>query len=69
LSGVCARRREPLRDARGKRVHYRSVLGYTPGDCCRDAGAVRSASFGWNLYCRGGSVQLGDARTTYKRSH
>jgi methionyl-tRNA formyltransferase len=62
LSGLCARRREPLWDARGKRVHYRSVLGYTPSDCCDDPGALRSASFGWNLYCRGGSVQLGDAR-------
>jgi methionyl-tRNA formyltransferase len=62
LSGLLARRREPLRDARGKQVHYRSVLGYTPGDCRYEAGTLRSACFGWNLYCRGGSVQLGNAR-------
>ena len=62
LSGLCPRRREPLRDASEREVRYASVLGYTPGDCPCGAGEVQRASFGWNLYCRGGSVQLADAR-------
>jgi methionyl-tRNA formyltransferase len=64
LAGVCSRRQEPLRDARQKEIRYRSVLGYTMGDCLGEAGQVRSAPSGWNLYCRGGSVQLGDAGHT-----
>jgi methionyl-tRNA formyltransferase len=63
LSGLCSRRREPLQDDRKQQVRYRSVLGYTPGDCNGEAGEVRSAPFGWNLYCRDGSIQLGDGRT------
>jgi methionyl-tRNA formyltransferase len=62
LSGLCSRRREPLRDAGNREVRYISVLGYTPGDCDRPPGAVERAPFGWNLYCRGGSIQLADAR-------
>jgi len=61
LAGLCARRREPLRDAQQKEVRYHSVLSYTPGDCRCEAGELRPASFGWNLYCRGGSIQLGNA--------
>ena len=62
LSGLCSRRREPLRDHRQKEIRYHSVLGYTPGDCQGEAGQVRLRSFGWNLYCQGGSIKLGDAR-------
>jgi methionyl-tRNA formyltransferase len=62
LSGLCPRRREPLRDADHREICYASVLGYTPGDCHRAAGEVQRVSFGWNLYCRGGSVQLADRR-------
>jgi methionyl-tRNA formyltransferase len=62
LSGLCPRRREPLRDAGSREVRYASVLGYTPGDCHCAAGVVQRSSFGWNLYCRGGSVQLANAR-------
>jgi hypothetical protein len=60
LAGLCARRREPLQDLTGKQVSYRSVLGYTPGDCLSPAGTVQRTSFGWNLYCRDGSVQLAE---------
>jgi methionyl-tRNA formyltransferase len=63
LSGLCPRHREPLQDAEGRKVHYTTVLGYTPGDCRRAAGEVLRASFGWNLYCRDGSVQLADERS------
>lgn len=62
LSGLCPKRREPLRDASDREVRYAAVLGYTRGDCHSTAGVVQRASFGWNLYCRGGSVQLADAR-------
>jgi methionyl-tRNA formyltransferase len=61
LAGLGSRRREPLRDARGKQIRYHSVLGYTPGDCPDEPGRLRPASFGWNLCCNGGSVHLGDA--------
>jgi methionyl-tRNA formyltransferase len=61
LAGLCSRRHEPLQDTHRKEVRYRSVLGYTLGDCARDIGLVTPTSHGWNLYCRGGSVQLGDA--------
>jgi methionyl-tRNA formyltransferase len=59
MSGLCSQRREPLRDTRQKEIHYRSVLGYTPGDCQQEPGTVVSTAFGWNLYCRNGSIQLG----------
>lgn len=62
LSGLRSRRREPLWDAHQKKVRYHSVLGFTPGDCRYAVGELRPAPFGWNLYCRGGSIQLGDAR-------
>jgi methionyl-tRNA formyltransferase len=60
LSGLCPRRREPLRDAGNREVRYVSVLGYTPNDCQCAAGVAERASFGWNLFCRDGSVQLAD---------
>jgi methionyl-tRNA formyltransferase len=62
LAGLCSRRREPLLDEHQKGVSYHSVLSYTPGDCRGEVGELRRAPFGWNLYCRGGSIQLGDAR-------
>ena len=62
LSGLCSRRREPLRDTDHREVCYASVLGFTLGDCHRAAGDVQRAPFGWNLYCRGGSVQLTNRR-------
>ena len=62
LSGLCSRRREPLWDQRGREVRYKAVLGYTLDDCRKSPGLVESASFGWNLYCRGGSVQLASVR-------
>jgi methionyl-tRNA formyltransferase len=62
LSGLCPRRREPLVDPQGREVRYQAVLGYTEGDCSRRPGLITSASFGWNLYCRDGSVQLGSVR-------
>jgi methionyl-tRNA formyltransferase len=62
LSGLCPRRREPLRDADHRKICYASVVGYTPGDCHRPAGEVQRESFGWKLYCRGGTVQLADRR-------
>jgi methionyl-tRNA formyltransferase len=61
LAGLCPRRREPLRDVDQRPARYESVLGYTPGDCRLAAGMAQRASFGWNLYCRDGSVQLADA--------
>jgi methionyl-tRNA formyltransferase len=64
LSGLCPRRREPLRDRNSREVRYKSVLGYSVDDCSKAAGQVESTSFGWNLYCRGGSVQLGNLRQT-----
>jgi methionyl-tRNA formyltransferase len=64
LSGLCPRRREPLRDVEQRPAQYESVLGYTAGDCRLAAGIAHPASFGWNLYCRDGSVQLGDAHHT-----
>jgi methionyl-tRNA formyltransferase len=62
LSGLCRRRREPLWDRHQREVRYKVVLGYTEGDCGKAAGQVESTSFGWNLHCRGGSVQLGKVR-------
>jgi methionyl-tRNA formyltransferase len=62
LSGLYPRRREPLWDHRGREVRYKSVLGYTSDDCGKSPGLLESASFGWNLYCRGGSVQLASVR-------
>lgn len=64
LSGLCPRRREPLRDLQQREVRYKSVLGYSEADCGKAVGQVESTSFGWNLYCRGGSVQLGNLRQT-----
>jgi methionyl-tRNA formyltransferase len=65
LSGLCPRRREPLWDHRGREVRYKAVLGYTQDDCGKSPGLVESASFGWNLYCRGGSVQLASVRQAH----
>lgn len=59
LAGLCPTRREPLLDHQQRAVSYRSVLGYTEDDCGKAPGLLESASFGWNLYCRGGTVQLG----------
>src|SRR2546429_556051 len=62
LRGLCPRRLEPLCDRSERQVRYRSVLGYTTHDCDKAAGLIESTSFGWNLYCRDGSVQLGKSR-------
>jgi methionyl-tRNA formyltransferase len=62
LSGLCPRRLEPLSDHQGREVRYKAVLGYTEGDCGKSPGLVESVPFGWNLYCRGGSVQLASVR-------
>jgi methionyl-tRNA formyltransferase len=62
LRGLCPRRLEPLCDRSERQVRYRSVLGYTTHDCDKAAGLIESTSFGWNLYCRDGSVQLGRSR-------
>jgi len=59
LSGLCPTRREPLWDHRRRAVRYRSVLGFTEGHCGKAPGLLELAAFGWNLYCQGGSVQLG----------
>jgi methionyl-tRNA formyltransferase len=59
MSGLCSRRSEPLRDMHGRQIRYRSVLGYTVSDCQQKPGTLRSSPFGWNLYCRNGSIQLG----------
>src|SRR5580704_560515 len=67
LSGLCPQFREPLMDTNQKAVRYESVLGYRPGDCAQPPGVVHRASHGWNLYCRGGSVQLTDAPLTESR--
>lgn len=67
LSGLCPQFREPLQDANQKVVRYESVLGYRAGDCAQPPGVVHRASHGWNLYCRGGSVQLADAPVTESR--
>ena len=69
LAGLCPRRREPLQEVSGRKVRYESVLGYTPGDCLRLAGTVQRASFGWNLYCRDGSVQLANAQHGKGEAH
>jgi methionyl-tRNA formyltransferase len=58
LAGLCPRRREPLSDDQGRELRYKAVLGYTEGDCGSEPGLIKSAPFGWNLYCRDGSVQL-----------
>jgi methionyl-tRNA formyltransferase len=62
LRGLRPRRLEPLWDRSERQVRYKSVLGYTEDDCGKAAGLVESTSFGWNVYCRGGSVQLGNSR-------
>ena len=62
LRGLCPRRLEPLWDRSERQVRYKSVLGYTERDCGKTTGLVESTSFGWNVYCRGGSVQLGNSR-------
>jgi methionyl-tRNA formyltransferase len=62
LSGLCPRRREPLSDHQGREVRYKAVLGYTPDESTKPPGLVESTAFGWNLCCRGGSVQLGSVR-------
>jgi hypothetical protein len=67
LSGLCPQFREPLMDTNQKAVRYESVLGYRPGDCAQAPGVVHRASHGWNLYCRGGSVQLTDVPLTESR--
>jgi methionyl-tRNA formyltransferase len=67
MSGLSSRRHEPLRDTCQKEVHYRSVLGYTAGDCQEEPGTVVSTAFGWNLYCRDGSIQLGRTDSDSKR--
>jgi methionyl-tRNA formyltransferase len=61
LSGLCPRRCEPLWDRQGREVRYQAVLGYTERDCGKLPGLVESTSLGWNLFCRGGSVQLANA--------
>lgn len=61
LRGLCPRRLEPLWDHSDRQVRYKSVLGYTERDGGKAAGLVESTSFGWNVYCRGGSVQLGNS--------
>lgn len=62
LRGLCGRRLEPLCDRYERQVRYKSVLGYTANDCGNTAGEVEATSFGWNVYCRVGSVQLGKSR-------
>lgn len=62
LRGLCPRRREPLRDGSDREVRYKSVLGYAELDCGKAAGLVESTSFGWNVYCRRGFLQLGNSR-------
>jgi len=62
LRGLCPRRREPLWDGSERQVRYKSVLGYTEHDSAKAPGLVERTSFGWNVYCRGGSVQLGKSR-------
>jgi methionyl-tRNA formyltransferase len=64
LSGLYPRRQEPLQDAAGRRVRYKSVLGYTLQDRHCPAGTIQRTSYGWNLHCHGGFVQLGDERHT-----
>lgn len=64
LRGLRPRRLEPLCDGSGRPVRYKSVLGYTERDGGQAAGFVETTSFGWNVYCRGGSVQLGKLART-----
>lgn len=61
LRGLCPRRVEPLCDRSARQVRYQSVLGYTERDGGKAAAFVETTPFGWNLYCRGGSVQLGNS--------
>jgi methionyl-tRNA formyltransferase len=68
LSGLSPRRREPLWDRQQREIRYKAVLGYKEGDCGKATGLVESATFGWNLYCRGGSVQLGNVRQTHSKA-
>lgn len=69
LSGLCPQFREPLLDTNQRAVCYESVLGYRTDDCPEPPGVVRRSSHGWNLYCRGGSVQLGDAPAAGSRAN
>jgi methionyl-tRNA formyltransferase len=62
LAGLCPRRCEPLLGCQQREVRYKAVLGYTQDDCGKSPGLLESASFGWNLHCRGGSVQLASVR-------
>lgn len=66
LRGLCPRRLEPLWDRSEHQVRYKSVLGYTERDCGKAPGLVEATSFGWNVYCRGGSVQLGNSRQPHR---
>jgi len=68
LAGLFPRFREPLLDSNHKAIRYESVLGYQAGDCSQPPGIVSRASHGWNLYCRGGSIQLGDAPAPASRT-
>jgi methionyl-tRNA formyltransferase len=63
LLGLCPRYREPLRDRQGRPVLYKTVLGYEAGENCGPAGTVESTPLGWKLYCRGGTVLLGEERS------
>lgn len=66
LRGLFPRRLEPLWDRSDHQVRYKSVLGYTERDGGNAPGLVESTSFGWNVYCRGGSVQLGNSRQPHR---
>lgn len=60
LSGLCPQYREPLQDTSQKAVRYETVLGFKVVDGAQPPGMVRRASHGWDLYCRGGAIELGD---------
>jgi methionyl-tRNA formyltransferase len=49
--------REPLADERGRPVAYERVLGFRRADARLPAGTVESSRSGWELHCRGGTVQ------------
>jgi methionyl-tRNA formyltransferase len=67
LSGLCPQYREPLQDTSQKAVRYETVLGFRVGDGGQPPGMVRRASHGWDLYCRGGAIELGDEPITGSR--
>ncbi len=63
LAGLYPRYVEPLKDSAGRRVDYRRVIGYERVAHEHPYGTVAGAGDRWHLFCDGGLVILGTARS------